>query len=173
MAISNSGVLKRRAWNEKASAVREHPEAIRYVLLGCFLHVRTMEVLDDVIRMAIDIVHRVDVRSDHQLHRELIENLKHVDGKLLILSRIAEAVVTGVREQRNQEPGYAVQFYEQHSTAPFYSRQMETREALHERVRREQQLMDRLRTAAVHFTDAQIERAWAISSAHQSGYPFD
>ena len=50
-------VLKRRAWNEKASEMREHPDAIRYALLGCFLHVRTMEVLDDVVRMAIDIVH--------------------------------------------------------------------------------------------------------------------
>ena len=46
---------------------------------------------------------------------------------------------------------------------------METRETLHERVRREQQVMDRLRRAAIHFTDAQVERAWAISSAHQSG----
>src|SRR5262245_53333737 len=46
---------------------------------------------------------------------------------------------------------------------------METREALQERVRREQQLMDRLRATAIHFTDAQVERAWAISSAHQSG----
>jgi len=87
-------LLKRRAWNEKASEVREHPEAIRYALLGCFLHVRTREVLDDVIRMAIDMVHRVDVRSDHQLNREWIENWKHVDGQLQILSRIAEAVVT-------------------------------------------------------------------------------
>jgi len=66
-------LLKRRAWNEKASEMREHPEAIRYALLGCFLHVRTMEVLDDVIRMAIDIVHRVDVRSDNQLNRELMK----------------------------------------------------------------------------------------------------
>jgi hypothetical protein len=87
-------LLKRRALNEKASEMREHPDAIRYALLGCFLHVRTREVLDDVIRMAIDIVHRVDVRSDNQLNRELIENLKHVDGKMQILSRIAEAVVT-------------------------------------------------------------------------------
>jgi hypothetical protein len=46
---------------------------------------------------------------------------------------------------------------------------METRKALRERVGREQQLMDRLRTATVHFADARIERAWAISSAHQSG----
>ena len=81
-------LLKRRAWNEKASEVREHPEAIRHALLGCFLHVRTREVLDDVIRMAIDMVHRVDVRSDHQLHREWIENWKHVDGQLQILSRL-------------------------------------------------------------------------------------
>ena len=40
---------------------------------------------------------------------------------------------------------------------------------LRERVGREQQLMDRLRTATVHFADAQIERAWAITSAHRSG----
>jgi hypothetical protein len=53
-----------------------------------------MEVLDDIVRMAIEMIHRVDVRSDNQLNRELIENLKHVDGKLQILSRIAEAVVT-------------------------------------------------------------------------------
>jgi hypothetical protein len=33
-------------------------------------------------------------RSDNQVTRELIENLKHVDGKMQILSRIAEAVVT-------------------------------------------------------------------------------
>ena len=46
---------------------------------------------------------------------------------------------------------------------------METREVLHERVSRKQQLFDCLRRAALHFTDAQIERAWAISSAHQSG----
>jgi hypothetical protein len=87
-------LLKRRAWNEKASEMREHPDAIRYALLGCFLHVRTMEVLDDVVRMAIEMVHRIDVRSDNQLNRELIENLKHEDGKLQILSRIVEAVVT-------------------------------------------------------------------------------
>ena len=94
MPIKVLQLLKRRAWNEKASEMREHPEVIRYALLACFLHMRTMEVLDDIVHMAIDIVHRVDVRSDHQLNRELIANLKHVDGKMQILSRIAEAVVT-------------------------------------------------------------------------------
>ncbi|SPF42133.1 hypothetical protein SBA4_290015 [Candidatus Sulfopaludibacter sp. SbA4] len=47
-------------------------------------------------------------------------------------------------------------------TAPkssVYSRQMEAREAFNERVRREQHLLDRLRTATVHFADALIERA--------------
>ena len=57
-------LLKRRASNGKASEMREHPDPIRYALIGCFLHARTMEVLDDMVRMAIDIIHRVDVRSD-------------------------------------------------------------------------------------------------------------
>src|ERR671939_148754 len=87
-------LLKRRAWNEKASEMRDHASAIRYALLGCFLHVRTMEILDDIVRMAIEMIQRVDTRSDNQLNRELIENFKHVDGKLQILFRISEAVVT-------------------------------------------------------------------------------
>jgi len=86
-------LLKCRVSNEKGGEMREHPDPIRYALIGCFLHVRTMEVLDDMVRMAIDIIHRLDVRSDNQLTRELVENLKHVDGKLQILSRIAEAGV--------------------------------------------------------------------------------
>jgi hypothetical protein len=47
-------MLKRRASNEKASEMREHPEGIRYALLGCFLYLRSLEVTDDVTRMAIE-----------------------------------------------------------------------------------------------------------------------
>jgi len=46
---------------------------------------------------------------------------------------------------------------------------METAEALSKRVRREQELWARLRLAAVHLADAEIERTWAIVSAHRDG----
>ena len=43
------------------------------------------------------------------------------------------------------------------------------REDLRQRVQLEQQLVARLRTATLRFSDAQTERIWAIVSAHQTG----
>src|SRR6202022_3923230 len=42
-------------------------------------------------------------------------------------------------------------------------------EELRQRVQLERQLIARLKTANIRFTDAQVERIWAIMSAHQAG----
>jgi hypothetical protein len=44
-----------------------------------------------------------------------------------------------------------------------------TIEELRQRVRLEQRLIARLKTASIRFADAQVERIWAIISAHQAG----
>jgi DNA-binding transcriptional MerR regulator len=44
-----------------------------------------------------------------------------------------------------------------------------TIEELRQRVQLERQLIARLKTANIRFTDAQVERIWAIVSAHQAG----
>ncbi len=85
--------LRRRAMNEKASEMREHGDDIRYALMGCVLHMRNLEVTDDVTRMAIELIHRLDVRSEKQIHREWLADLERVDGKLQILSTVARAVL--------------------------------------------------------------------------------
>jgi len=46
---------------------------------------------------------------------------------------------------------------------------METEEALRKRVRHEQRLVERLRTANLRLADAQLERMWAIKSSHEAG----
>ena len=46
---------------------------------------------------------------------------------------------------------------------------METREQLHQRVQRDQQLTARLRLATTRLADAEQERIWAIVAAHQAG----
>jgi hypothetical protein len=46
---------------------------------------------------------------------------------------------------------------------------METEEALRKRVRHEQRLVERLRTANLRLADAQLERMWAIKSSHETG----
>ncbi|MBV9490864.1 MAG: Tn3 family transposase, partial [Verrucomicrobia bacterium] len=87
-------LLKRRASNETATEMRDHhSEAVRHALMASFLHVRAMEVTDDVTRMAMELIQRLDTRSEKQIHQEFLADLKRVDGKLQILSRVAEAVV--------------------------------------------------------------------------------
>lgn len=85
-------ILKRRARNERAGEMREHPEAIRHTLLACFIHLRASEVTDDVTRMTIEIIHRLDSKTEQQLDRELLRDIKKVEGKVQILFRVAEAV---------------------------------------------------------------------------------
>jgi hypothetical protein len=46
---------------------------------------------------------------------------------------------------------------------------MQTAAAIRELVRNEQQLIERLQTANVRFADAELERMWAIQSAHNAG----
>jgi TnpA family transposase len=86
-------LLKRRATNERAGEMRAHPDSIRYALMACFLHVRTMEVTDDVVRMLLEVIHRIETQTEKHLHRELLRDIKRVTGKVQILFRVAEAVV--------------------------------------------------------------------------------
>src|SRR5438093_1612127 len=52
---------------------------------------------------------------------------------------------------------------------PCILKAMETREQLHQRIQREQQLKARLRLATTRLADAEQERLWAIMAAHQAG----
>jgi lambda repressor-like predicted transcriptional regulator len=46
---------------------------------------------------------------------------------------------------------------------------METAEAIRDRIRHEQRVIERLQTANARVADAQHERIWAIKSAHELG----
>ncbi len=87
-------ILKRRARNERATEMREHPDQIRYALMSCVIHLRASEVTDDITRMMIEMIHRIDAQTEKQLDRELLRDIKRVEGKMQILFRVAEAVVT-------------------------------------------------------------------------------
>src|SRR5208283_2200013 len=85
--------FERRAKNERPSELRIHPDHVKYSLLASYAYCRTCEVVDDAIKMFIDLIHRMDLESDQQLDRELVRDLKRVEGKVQMLFRIANAVV--------------------------------------------------------------------------------
>jgi TnpA family transposase len=86
-------LLKRRVANERAGEMRAHPPAIRYALLACFVHVHTMDVIDDAVRMTLDVIRRIDTQTEKHLEKTLLHDIKRVAGKVQMLYRIAEAVV--------------------------------------------------------------------------------
>lgn len=86
-------ILSRRARNERAGEMREHPPQIRYTLMACLVHVRATEVTDDMTRMMLELIRKIDTLTERQLDRELLHDIKRVEGKMQILFRIAEAVV--------------------------------------------------------------------------------
>ena len=90
-------LLQRRARNERVSEMREHPTAIRYALLACFVFMRTSEVTDEVTQMMLEIIHRMDTKSEQQLDRKILQDIKKVEGKVQLLFRIADAIT--------QQPG--------------------------------------------------------------------
>lgn len=73
--------------------MREHPPQIRYTLMACLTHIRTTEVTDYIVRMMLDFDSQGRHITERQLNRELLHDIKRVEGKMQILFRVAEAVL--------------------------------------------------------------------------------
>lgn len=82
--------LRARAGTEDAALMRRHPPAVRFTLLAALLHGRQMEVTDDIVRILLELIRRIDKKADREIEKQLIRDIKKVFGKTEILYRIAE-----------------------------------------------------------------------------------
>lgn len=95
-AACNSNVLQRyrqRVNSESAWEVKQHPEIIRYGLYAIFLYRRQREIIDGLIDLFIQIVHRLSVRAERKLVKTLLSDFQKVHGKTALLFRIAQAAL--------------------------------------------------------------------------------
>lgn len=86
-------ILSRRARNEKAGEMKNHPDPIRYALLVCFLHTRRAEITDNLGQMFIEILQKLERNSEQEVDKEIVREFKKVNGKPQILYRVACAVL--------------------------------------------------------------------------------
>ncbi|MBV8607386.1 MAG: Tn3 family transposase [Singulisphaera sp.] len=82
-----------RAAGERPSELRRHPEPIRYTLVAAFCWQRRKEIIDGLVDLLIQMVHRIGARAERKVVRALLEDLRKVHGKTTLLYRIAEAAV--------------------------------------------------------------------------------
>ncbi len=84
---------KQRAVSEDIRELRRHPEPIRYTLLAAFFYLRGQEITDNLIELLTQIIHRISVRAERKVDKELLNDFKKVNGKNGILFNMAEAVL--------------------------------------------------------------------------------
>src|SRR5215510_6508285 len=82
-----------RAAVEPPREVRRHPEPVRYTLLAAFCWQRRQEIIDGLVDLLIQIVHRISVRAEKKVVDELLGDLQKVHGKTTLLFKMAEAAL--------------------------------------------------------------------------------
>lgn len=82
---------RQRASAEPPRELRRHPNPIRYTLVAAFCWQRSQEITDSLVELLIQIVHRIGIRAERKVDKELIADFKRVNGKNNILFRMATA----------------------------------------------------------------------------------
>ena len=84
---------KQRAVSEDIKELRRHPESVRYTLLSAFFWFRQREIIDNLIELLIQIIHKISVRAERKIEKEFINDFRRVNGKTNILFKIADAAL--------------------------------------------------------------------------------
>ena len=82
-----------RAATESAWELARHPQHIRYPLLVFYCVPRKQDVIDELVDLIIQVIHKISVRAERKVIKELTTDLVKVHGKTNLLFRIAEAIL--------------------------------------------------------------------------------
>lgn len=83
-----------RAATEPPREMRLHPAPVRYALMAAFCWQRRREVIDGLVELLIRIVHRVGVRAEKKIVKELLGDFQRVHGKTALLFKMAEVALS-------------------------------------------------------------------------------
>ena len=84
---------RQRVAVEAPYELRRHSEALRLPLLAIFGHCRRRELTDTLVDSLIELIHRIGAKAERKVEKELLEDLKRVNGKTGMLFRLAEAAL--------------------------------------------------------------------------------
>jgi DNA-binding cell septation regulator SpoVG len=82
-----------RVMVESTHDMRRHQPALRYTLTALFCFRRRQEIIDGLVDLLSQIIHRISARADRRVERALLNDLRTVKGKHGLLYKIAQASV--------------------------------------------------------------------------------
>ena len=83
-----------RAATEPASDLHRRPAPTGATLLAAFCWQRRKVIIDGLVDLLLQVVHRITVRAEKKVVKELLKDVHHVHGKTTLLYKLAEAAVT-------------------------------------------------------------------------------
>ena len=83
-----------RVATETLTELRRHPDAIRYTLLSAFCWLRSQEIVDNVVELFIQLVHRLETRSKKRASEEVVAKVQHHGSRDDLLHRLALAALS-------------------------------------------------------------------------------
>lgn len=84
---------RRRTSTESSWELRRHPPAIRYTLVAAYCWQRQHEIIDTLIDLLIQVIHKIGTRAENRVEKELLTDLRRVQGKTNVLFKLAEAAI--------------------------------------------------------------------------------
>lgn len=85
--------FRQRAAIETIWDFRRQAPYIRYGLMVAFCYERQHEIIDSLIDLLMQIIHKIDTRAENKVEKELLSDFQRVRGKTNVLFRLAEAAV--------------------------------------------------------------------------------
>jgi DNA-binding cell septation regulator SpoVG len=73
--------------------IRRHPPRVRYSILAAFCIVRADEITDTLVELLISVIHKMGSRAKHIVNKEIIRDIKRVQGKNRLLYEVAQASI--------------------------------------------------------------------------------
>ncbi|MEL7224548.1 MAG: DUF4158 domain-containing protein [Cyanobacteria bacterium J06576_12] len=70
-----------RASSESVWDMRRHPASVRYTLAAAFISERRREVIDGLIELLIQIIHKIQVQAESKVIKELVAGVREVSNK--------------------------------------------------------------------------------------------
>ena len=85
---------KDRVSNEDTALLRAHPDNIRYSLMSIYVHQRRFEIIDSLLDLLTQTIHKVKRKGEKKLNIEIIKDAKKVHGKNKILYEMSSAALS-------------------------------------------------------------------------------
>ena len=84
---------RHRATREPVRELRRHPDHVRYSLLAALCLERREEILDNLTDLLIQIVHKIQVKAERRVTKEIAGGVREVSAKKALLFKIAQTAI--------------------------------------------------------------------------------